>query len=82
MHREAIRQKSEKDEAFLRRFTRPYEAWQWDSNWDGGYRWFRAVNVVPLELYRDEEAMTRIKARLLGLPEPRFDGDARKSKAR
>jgi hypothetical protein len=27
--------------------------------WDGGYRWFRSSNVVPLEQYRMLSAMTK-----------------------
>ena len=43
---------SRKDEAFMRQWVIPEEdrpKWQ---RWDGGYRWFRSPNVIPLERYR------------------------------
>ena len=43
---------SPKDNAFLQRWTLPEEDRPKRQQWDGGYRWFRSPNVVPLEQYR------------------------------
>lgn len=32
------------------------------STWAGGYRWFKAGNVVPLEYYRQPKPIPRQKA--------------------
>ena len=42
---------SEKEEAFWRKMILPQEdrAYLTGAEWKGGYRWFRSVNVVPIE---------------------------------
>ena len=44
----------QKEAAFWRRFVLPEEDKDRANHpWDGiGYRWFRSVNVVPIEQYR------------------------------
>lgn len=44
----------EDDETFLRRFVVPAEDRYLFTTapWDGGYRWFRSTNVVPIERWR------------------------------
>jgi hypothetical protein len=45
----------EDDEAFLRSLIRPEEDRRRlhpDLPWQGGYRWFRSPNVIPIEKYR------------------------------
>jgi hypothetical protein len=47
------------DEAFLRQLIRPEEdRRRTGMPWAGGYRWFRAPNVVPLEQWRDQRRRT------------------------
>ena len=38
------------------------------TKWTGGYRWFKAPNVVRLELFRSPADMDRICAVILGQP--------------
>ena len=43
------------DEAFMRSLIRPEEDRRRlhpDRPWEGGFRWFRSPNVVPLEQWR------------------------------
>jgi hypothetical protein len=44
----------ERDHALLRRVTPPEEdrARLTSARWDGGFRWFRSVNVIPIEQAR------------------------------
>jgi hypothetical protein len=49
-----------------RRLTLPVERKDKDWWWDGGYRWFKSTNVIPLERYRTSVEMTRIRKVLLG----------------
>lgn len=56
------------DDAFLRQLVLSEEDRKHRypaTEWTGGFRWFRSSNIVPLEQYRDLEAMNRIRARLL-----------------
>ena len=57
--------RSEKEEAFWQRLCLPEEERRWIRDWEGGYRWFRSPNVIPLERYRDRVGMDRIRVRLL-----------------
>jgi hypothetical protein len=51
---------------FWRRLTLPVEGKSKDWWWDGGYRWFKSANVIPLERYRGPAEMARIRKVLLG----------------
>lgn len=44
----------EADEAFMRTIVIPEEDRQsyYTAPWTGGFRWFRSVNIIPLEKYR------------------------------
>jgi hypothetical protein len=33
--------------------------------WTGGYRWFRSGNVIPLERYRTQKEIDRIRVNVL-----------------
>jgi len=48
---------TEEDEAWWRTFVFPEEerGLFTTAKWDGGYRWFRASNVVCIEQYRRRE---------------------------
>lgn len=37
-------------------------------SWDGGYRWFRSINVVDLQQYRSPAEKERIRVVLLCRP--------------
>ena len=57
--------KDDDDEAFMRSLIRPEE----DRRrlyptipWDGGFRWFRSLNVVPIERYRKARKLEQGKA--------------------
>jgi hypothetical protein len=63
------------DDAFLQQFVLSEEDRQRrhpTTQWTGGYRWFRSLNVVKLELYRTQAEMDRIRGVILnperGLP--------------
>jgi hypothetical protein len=50
---------AEDDEAFLRSLIRPEEDRRLlhpELPWQGGYRWFRSANVIPMERYRERRA--------------------------
>jgi hypothetical protein len=48
-----IRRYQKEVEDFHREFTQPFEAWLTSGRrWPGGYRWFRAENVTPIEYYK------------------------------
>ena len=54
--------KDDDDEAFMRSLIRPEE----DRRrryptipWEGGFRWFRSPNVVPIERYRQARSWRR-----------------------
>ena len=48
------------DEAFMRTviFAEEDRRLFTTAPWDGGYRWFRSTNVVPLERYREMKLKT------------------------
>ena len=51
---------AEDDEAFLRSLIRPEEDRRLlhpELPWQGGYRWFRSANVIPMERYREPVRM-------------------------
>ena len=57
--------KDDDDEAFMRSLIRPEE----DRRrlyptipWEGGFRWFRSPNVVPIERYRQAPKLEQGKA--------------------
>lgn len=57
--------KDDDDEAFMRSLIRPEE----DRRrlyptvpWEGGFRWFRSPNVVPIERYRQARKLELGKA--------------------
>ena len=57
--------KDDDDEAFMRSLIRPEE----DRRrlyptipWEGGFRWFRSPNVVPIERYRQARKLEQGKA--------------------
>lgn len=58
--------RSEREEAFWQRLTKPEEERRWIRDWRGSYRWFRSPNVIRLELYRSQAEMERIRSVLLG----------------
>jgi hypothetical protein len=48
-------QEADEDEAYMRSLTRCEEDRRRlhpDIEWCGGFRWFRSVNVIPLERFR------------------------------
>jgi hypothetical protein len=56
--------KDDDDEEFMRSLIRPEE----DRRrlhptipWEGGFRWFRSPNVVPIERYRQARSWSRAK---------------------
>jgi hypothetical protein len=59
-----VRTHTPKDEAFWRRLTLPQEdrALFTSAEWKGGYRWFRATNIVPIEHYRRPVPVPQQKA--------------------
>jgi hypothetical protein len=61
---EPIRRRN--DDAFWQRLVLPEEERRWIRDWEGSYRWFRSVNVIPLERYRSSADMARIRTVLLG----------------
>ena len=48
-----------REEAFMRTVVFPEEDRRLFTTapWDGGYRWFRSVNIVPLEKYRETKRL-------------------------
>jgi hypothetical protein len=52
---------TEEDESFLRSVTFPEEDRQLFTTapWNGGYRWFRSPNVIPIEHRRQLRARRR-----------------------
>jgi len=47
---------------FHRKYTKPHEDWRLSGwKWAGGYRWFRAENVTPLEYYKRPSIDTTLK---------------------
>ncbi len=53
------------DDAFWQKLVLPEEERRWVRDWEGGYRWFRSPNIVPLERYRSTTEMARIRTILL-----------------
>ena len=48
-----VRRYAKHTEDFHRKYTRPHEDWRLSGwKWAGGYRWFRAENVTPIEYYK------------------------------
>jgi hypothetical protein len=50
------------DEEFMRSLIRPEEDRRRlypDVAWQGGYRWFRSENVVPIEQWRERNEIRR-----------------------
>ena len=53
MRIEAKQDEDAEDENFLRRLVLPEEdRARYGIPWSGGYRWFRSLNVIPLESER------------------------------
>ena len=50
------------EHAFARQLTLPEEdrVKYMSAKWDGGYRWFRSVNIICLEKYRRIKAMATV----------------------
>jgi hypothetical protein len=56
-----------RDETFLRTVIFPEEERRLFTTapWSGGYRWFKAPNVVCLDRYRSPAEMSRIQSNIL-----------------
>jgi hypothetical protein len=54
---------ADSDEAFLRHVTFPEEDRHFYTTtpWQGGFRWFRSPNVVPIEQWRQHQKTTQPK---------------------
>jgi hypothetical protein len=54
MRRPLIRRYTAEEEEFRRCFTFPQEEMRrfTSAPWGGGFRWFKAVNVIPIEWFR------------------------------